>query len=40
MLNNNFEKIDLNNWDRSQYFYYFTKMLPTGYNISVDIDIT
>ena len=40
MLNKNFKKIDLNNWDRSQYFYYFTKMLPTGYCISVDIDIT
>ena len=40
MLNENFHKIDLKKWDRSQYFYYFTKMLPTGYSISVNIDIT
>ena len=40
MLNNNFHKINFNEWQRSQYFYYFTKILPTGYNISVNIDIT
>ena len=40
MLNKNFHKIDLKNWHRAQYFYYFTKMLPTGYSISVNIDIT
>lgn len=40
MLNENFHKIDLKRWDRSQYFYYFTKMLPTGYSISVNIDVT
>lgn len=40
MLNENFHKIDLKKWDRSQYFYYFTKMLPTGYSISVNIDVT
>ena len=40
MLNTNFNKINLNEWNRSQYFYYFTKMLPTGYSISVNIDIT
>lgn len=40
MLNTTFHKIDLNNWSRSQYFYYFTKMMPTGYNITVNIDIT
>lgn len=36
MLNTNFHKIDLNKWNRSQYFYCFTKMLPTGYSISVN----
>lgn len=40
MLNTNFHKINFNEWQRSQYFYYFTKILPTGYNISVNIDIT
>lgn len=40
MLNTNFNKINLDEWNRSQYFYYFTKMLPTGYSISVNIDIT
>ncbi len=40
MLNTKFYKIDLNEWKRSQYFYYFTKILPTGYSISVNIDIT
>ena len=40
MLNTKFYKIDLNEWNRAQYFYYFTKMMPTGYSISVNIDIT
>ena len=40
MLNTKFYKIDLNEWKRSQYFYYFTKMSPLGYSISVNIDIT
>lgn len=40
MLNTKFNKINLNEWNRSQYFYYFTKMLPTGYSITVNIDIT
>lgn len=38
--NSKFHPIDFNNWDRKQYFYYFTKMLPTGFNLSVEIDIT
>ena len=40
ILNTKFYKINLNEWNRAQYFYYFTKMLPTGYSISMDIDIT
>lgn len=40
MLNTIFHPIDFNEWYRKEYFYYFTKMLPTGYSISVEIDIT
>ena len=40
ILNTKFYKINLNEWNRAQYFYYFTKMLPTGYSISMNIDIT
>ena len=39
-MNTKFYKINLNEWNRTQYFYYFTKMLPTGYSISMNIDIT
>jgi chloramphenicol O-acetyltransferase len=39
-LNTAFHTIDFDSWDRKQYFYYFTKMLPTGYSISVEVDIT
>ncbi|GLC81663.1 CatA-like O-acetyltransferase [Lacrimispora brassicae] len=39
-LNTAFHPIDFHNWDRKQYFYYFTKMLPTGYSISIEVDIT
>ncbi len=39
-LNTVFHQIDFEHWDRRQYFYYFTKMLPTGYSISVEVDIT
>lgn len=39
-LNTAFHPIHLNDWARREYFYYFTKMLPTGYSISVEVDIT
>lgn len=39
-MNTVFHKIDFETWPRKQYFYYFTKMLPTGFNISVDINVT
>lgn len=39
-INTAFHPIDFDNWDRKQYFYYFTKMLPTGYSISIEADIT
>ena len=39
-MNTEFHKINLNKWNRVQYFYYFTKMLPTGYSLTSNIDIT
>lgn len=35
-----FTPIDLREWPRGQMFYYFTKMAPTGYSITVSMDIT
>ena len=35
-----FKKIDLQNWPRGQMFYYFAKMAPTGYSITVNVDVT
>ena len=35
-----FTPIDLQNWPRQQMFYYFSKMAPTGYSITTNIDIT
>lgn len=34
------QPIDLATWPRRDYFYYFTKMMPTAYSITVDIDVT
>ncbi|RRK10856.1 chloramphenicol acetyltransferase CAT [Lactiplantibacillus garii] len=39
-LNNHYTVIDQQNWPRQQYFYYFTKMNPTGFSLTVDLDIT
>ena len=39
-MNHEFRPINRDTWDRKQYFYYFTKMLPTGYNLNVEEDIT
>ncbi|MGW8114000.1 CatA-like O-acetyltransferase [Caproicibacterium sp. NSD3] len=39
-MNREFHPIDRNAWSRTPYFYYFTKMLPTGYSLSVEVDIT
>jgi len=36
----NFTPIDLQTWPRGQMFYYFAKMAPTGYSLTVDIDVT
>lgn len=35
-----FTPIDQNQWERGQTFYYFSKMAPTGYSLTVDIDVT
>jgi chloramphenicol O-acetyltransferase len=39
-MNREFHSIDRDSWGRAPYFYYFTKMLPTGYSLTVDVDIT
>jgi chloramphenicol O-acetyltransferase len=39
-MNTQFHPIDFESWDRRPYFYYFTEMLPTGFNLNVEIDIT
>lgn len=36
----NFTKLDLHNWKRGQMFYYFSKMAPTGYSMTVNLDVT
>lgn len=35
-----FTEIDLNQWPRGQMFYYFSKMAPTGYSLTVELDVT
>lgn len=35
-----FTPIDLQNWPRGQVFYYYSKMAPTGYSLTVTIDVT
>ena len=35
-----FTPIDLQTWPRSQMFYYFSKMAPTGYSMTVNVDVT
>ncbi len=35
-----FTKLDLQTWKRGQMFYYFSKMAPTGYSLTVKIDVT
>lgn len=35
-----FNPIDFQTWPRGQMFYYFTKMAPSGYSMTVDFDIT
>lgn len=35
-----FTPLDLRTWPRGQMFYYFAKMAPTGYSLTVDLDVT
>lgn len=35
-----FTQIDLHNWQRGQMFYYFSKIAPTGYSMTVNVEIT
>lgn len=35
-----FTPIDLRTWPRGQMFYYFSKMAPTGYSMTVNLDVT
>ena len=35
-----FTTLDLRTWPRGQMFYYFAKMAPTGYSLTVDLDVT
>jgi len=39
-MNHEFHPIDRNTWSRTPHFYYFTKMLPTGYSLTVEVDIS
>ena len=35
-----FTPIDINTWPRREMFYYFSKMAPTGYSLTVTVDVT
>ncbi|MDO5785770.1 MAG: CatA-like O-acetyltransferase [Eubacteriales bacterium] len=35
-----FVPIDLRAWSRGEVFYYFSKMAPTGYSLTVELDVT
>lgn len=35
-----FTPIDLQTWPRGQMFYYFSKMAPTGYSLTTELDVT
>lgn len=39
-MNLNFTELDLYKWPRGSMFYYFSKMAPTGYSLTVDLDVT
>ena len=36
----NFTPIDLQTWPRGQMFNYFSQMAPTGYSMTVNVDVT
>lgn len=35
-----FTKIDMESWPRAQMFYYFSAMAPTGYSLTVRVNVT
>ena len=35
-----FTPIDLKTWNRGQMFWYFSQQAPTGYSLTVDVDVT
>lgn len=35
-----FTPIDLQTWPRGQMFWYFSQMAPTGYSVTVELDVT
>lgn len=35
-----FHPIDLKTWPRTQMYYYFSQMAPTGYSLTVEMDVT
>lgn len=35
-----FTEIDITKWPRGQMFYYFSKMAPTSYSLTVELDVT
>lgn len=35
-----FREIDLKEWKRAPYFELYTKMIPTGFNLCIDLDVT
>lgn len=39
-MNVEFYEINLGEWSRTPYFELYTKMIPTGFNICVDLDVT
>ena len=36
----NFIPLDIKTWSRGQVFYYFNQIAPTGYSITVNLDVT
>ena len=40
MTEPHFTPIDLQTWPRREQFYYFSKMAPTGYSLTVQMDVT
>lgn len=40
MIDMEFSPMDLQSWPRGPMFYYFAKMAPTGYSITVNVDVT